>query len=173
MPQASKQSASVISKISGTDSITQNFQLSNSVEDTVQRVIKKVKKTTTSKLIAGSGGTTKKKLVKRQTRKKSNELRDKLAQALYTGDKTSLDEKQLEMLLLLQELGEKNEEAQKVSTKSNKKKSKTLNELQYYEQKSGRSTTSGVNSTQRLKGLETQIHGPEIDILDLISQIGK
>lgn len=162
MSKSSKQSADVISKMTGKDKITEDFELSDNVKKSIEKVTGNVKRTKASE----AASNTKKKLVERQVNRKSNELKSKLTEALYTEDETSLQEKeQLEMLFVLQELGKKNEEAQKVTNKVNNKKYQTQKELQQYETKDGNPDLS-----EKLKRLETRIHGPEVDVLDLINR---
>lgn len=178
MPESSKKSADVISQLGGKDKITEEFKLSDNVKQSIQKVSGKVKKTNISKL-AGEDANNKKRLIQKEQNRQSNELKEKLARALYIEDETGLeDQNQLEMLFLLNELGKKNEEAQKVSSRVNEKKENTSRELQYYEMKDGskvfdETRDGNQDLTKKLRRLETRIHGPEIDVLDLINHIGR
>lgn len=188
MPESSKKSADVISKLGGDDKITEEFELSDNVKQSIQKVSGKVKKTNISQL-DNENENSKNRLIQKEQNRQSNELKEKLARALYIEDKTGLEgQNQLEMLFLLNELGKKNEEAQKVTTRVNEKKENTSKELQYYEMKDGSkvfdetrdgskrydNTKDGnPDLTKKLRRLETRIHGPEIDVLDLINHIGK
>lgn len=178
MPKSSKQSADVISKLGGKDKITEEFELSDNVKQSIETTSKKVKKTTIGQL-AQNDENNKKKLVRREQNRQANRLKEKLAQALYTEDETGLeDQNQLEMLFLLNELGKKNEEAQKVTNRVNEKKKQTSKELQYYEMKDGtkvfdETRDGNPDLTKKLRRLETRIHGPEVDVLDLINYLGR
>lgn len=178
MSESSKKSADVISQLGGKDKITEEFKLSDNVKQSIQKVSRKVKKTNISKL-AGEDANNKKRLIQKEQTRQSNELKEKLARALYIEDETRLeDQNQLEMLFLLNELGKKNEEAQKVTSRVNEKKKNTSKELQYYEMKDGskvfdEARDGNQDLTKKLRRLETRIHGPEIDVLDLINHIGK
>lgn len=177
MSVASKSSARVISQLTGKDKMKEEFELSDSIKQNVEKTSKKVK--VINKADFEEDKIDKKKLIHRETNRLVNQTKDKLEQAIYTGDDENLDdERELKMLFYLSEIGRQNEKAQKAGEKKSEiRKEKTIDELKYYQRKDGskrydQSNDGNKDLSEKLKNLETRVHGPSADVIDLINRVG-
>lgn len=177
MSAASKSSARVISQLTGKDKMKEEFELSDSIKQNVEKTSKKVK--VINKADFEEDEIDKKKLIHRETNRLVNQTKDKLEQAIYTGDDENLDdERELKMLFYLSEIGRQNEKAQKAGEKKSEiRKEKTIDELKYYQRKDGskrydQSNDGNKDLSEKLKNLETRVHGPSADVIDLINRVG-
>ena len=191
MSNTSKSSANVISQLTGQDRLKEEMELSEGIKQKVDNTPKKVKKKSIVKLTAEKG-MTKEKLIQRETNRRINETKNKLESAVYEEEDTvdMEDEAQLKLLLLLSEIGEQNLRAEKVGEKaSQKRKEKTFDEMMYHQEikqrKQEKTSEYGNFQTSRqykpnqveeiskkMKNLETAVHGPAIDVIDLINKVG-
>lgn len=181
MSDDSKSSADVIAKISGKDKLKAQTKISDEMIELVGKMPGKVKKHKLSK-----GEKQLEKLVQRETTRKINETKARLEEGLYTGEKNLNNDRELEMLFTLTEIGRQNKEAEKAGDKSARKerKKQTAAEMDYYMKKDGskkfNSSRDGSRSFDKqndgnrdiskvVKDLETRIHGPQ-DIVDFINK---
>ena len=129
-------------------------------------------------------------LVEREVNRKLNETKYKLEKALYTQKESDLQEKELELLFILSNLGDKNAQLDKMGVKveNRKKNRETAEKLNYYEQNDGskkfneskdgsrrfdESRDGSKRVSSDISDLDVKIHGPVVDIIDLINNVSK
>lgn len=190
MSKASKESASVIEKLMGQDKVKEDFELSEDIKNSVEENIKRVKKVKKEELTKQAKNEGKEILVEREVNRKLNETKYKLEKALYTQKESDLQEKELELLFILSNLGDKNAQLDKMGVKveNRKKNRETAEKLNYYEQNDGskkfneskdgsrrfdESRDGSKRVSSDISDLDVKIHGPVVDIIDLINNVSK
>lgn len=189
LSEDSKKAAEVIQRISGRDKVREAIQLSDFMKQAVDEVTDNVQEANVT------GAQNRKKLEERESNRKINEVKMKLEEAICTDDSQNIqNEKQLEMLFLLSELGQKNVKAEQLAKKPTKIPIEVRNKVEDYQQKYRQTMTDGSTRLNRnrdgsrrwdenrdgsqkvmddikINGLAKILYGPSQNIIDLINYV--
>lgn len=123
-------------------------------------------------------GIEKDQLIAREVNTQANHMKNKIEQALYTEDSSELTQEEFENLFSpLAKIGRRNEQLEEMGVKVEAKRNKkTEDKLKYYNQKDGskrfdESKDGSLRVQREIRELDTRIHGPAVDVMDLINNI--
>lgn len=168
MPDSMKKTAEVVAKMTGQDSVTENFEVSDNVKQILENKTKKVKKIKKTDL--ADENVSKKKLVERQVNKELNESKQRLETAMYTDDDDSLsNEDELKLKFLLSQIGDRNIEKEKIKQEFKPIRNETKEKMQYFNGATAEMMESNRDLTDELRYIESKVHGPAVDVIDLIN----
>lgn len=181
MTESTKQSAKVIMNLTGKNKAKEEIKLSQNIITSVDNQIDNIKKTTKATL---TNNANKDKLIEKQVNRETNQIKQKLEEAVYTDNQDILDtinnneniaQKQLELLMLLNSLKNMNKQAEELGPYITiKSKEKTKKKYQYYTNTNFKSYSQKqkVEANSRLSELDIEMEGPVANIVDLINNIG-
>ncbi len=166
MPKSSKESNSVIEKLTGKNKVKEDFELSEETKQNIEEEISKVKKVKKQDLMKNISKEKKQNIVRRELSTRLNQTKDKLENALYTEDDSNLEQKELDLLFLLSNLKNQNAKLDEMGIKTQNKT--TTPKVIYSQQSDGSKRFDPSKDGSRR--LETKMHGPAVDIIDLINK---